>query len=394
MIHLNLEKIVHEHRTPLLVIDHGRIRKNLKEFKNKLPKVQPYFAIKANSLPEIVKTLYNSGSSFDVASWAEFSLVLDIIKPLPPKKLQDFIWNKVIYANTMKQTETLNQLNPYSPMVTYDSIDEMKKIKKHCPKAGLVLRIEVPDEGSVVSLKDKFGIEIEKAQNLISRTIRAGLAVEGLSFHVGSQCANFRNYIDALDIALSIFNEAERRGFVIGETLSKRFPIKQLDIGGGFPVEYNGTEPKFSELAQILNSKLEKDFPEDKYAILAEPGRFLVANAGTSIMKIIGRTIKRGRVRYHVDDGLYHTYSGIIYDHQHPVIKALKKGDEKICDVFGPTCDSLDKISDNALLPENLKEGDILYAKNMGAYTNASSTGNEFKAGFNGLPPAKIIHLP
>lgn len=376
-----------EHGTPILIIDHEKIRRNFHEFRKQMPRIQPYYAVKANSEQAIVDTMYSLGASFDVASFSEFQLILDIIEHLIPEKMQNFIWDKIIYANTMKQTETLHKLNPYSPLVTYDSFDEMRKVKIHCPKAGLILRIEVPDKGSISPQRDKFGVESDYAVKLIEETFKEGLQVEGLSFHVGSQCANFKNYLDALDICASIFNEAEKRGYEIGEKVTHpKKAIKQLDIGGGFPVRYNGKEPSFNSLAEMLNKKF-KEFPEEKYAILAEPGRFFVANAGTSVMSIIGKTVKRGKIRYHVNDGVYHTFSGIIFDHQIPVIKSLKEGKEKRCAVFGPTCDSLDKISDDALLPGNLKEGDLLYSENMGAYTNASSTY------FNGFPPAKIIHI-
>ncbi len=381
-----LEDLAEEHGTPLLVIDHAQIKRNYHSFIKHLPRVQAYYAIKANSEPEVVKTMFNLGASFDVASLSEFQLVLDIAEHLLPGDMQNFIWNNIIYANTMKQLHTLHQLNPYSPLVTYDSPGELEKIKLHCPAAGLILRLEVPDEGSIVSLKDKFGVEIKNAIPLIEETYKKGLHVEGLSFHVGSQCINFKNYIDALDICAGIFKEAEKKGIEIGEKVTHGFPIKQLDIGGGFPARYEGDEPPFVSLAGKLNKKFEL-FPEKEYAILAEPGRFIVANSAAVVMRIIGKTTKRGKIRYHADDGLYHTFSGVMFDHQKPVIKSFKEGKEESCAVFGPTCDSLDKITDDAHLPNNLKEGDLLYAENMGAYTNASSTW------FNGFSPAKILHI-
>ena len=207
-----------EHGTPVFIIDHEKIRENYREFREKLPDVQAYFAVKANSNPEIVKTMYDMGASFDVASFPEFMLVYDNIKHLPEKERQDFIWNKIIYANTIKPADVLAKLNAYKILVTFDNIEELKKIKKHAPDVGLVLRIRVPNTGSMVELSSKFGAHPGEAVDLIAEAVKLGLGVEGISFHVGSQCNNFDNYSQALNFASSIFKEAELRNYHIGFT--------------------------------------------------------------------------------------------------------------------------------------------------------------------------------
>ena len=237
------KKLAQKNGTPLLIIDHKKIRENYREFKKRLPKVQVYYAIKANPEPEIIKTLYNEGSSFDVASISELRLVLDTLTPLLQRdsiSLPDFIWKKIIYANPVKSSDSLPELDIYKPLLTYDSLEEMKKIKFNCPNAGLLLRIKISDNGSLVRFSNKFGIEPEKAAELIEETIKSGLIVEGISFHVGSQCNNFENYIKALESIARIFREVELRGYKIGEEGTRGDPIKQIDIGGGFPVRYNG----------------------------------------------------------------------------------------------------------------------------------------------------------
>ena len=210
-----IRKIAEKHGTPVLVIDHAKIRENYREFRESLPRVQAYYAVKANSEPEIIKTLYKIGASFDVASFPEFMLVYENIKHLPQKEQQDFIWDKIIYANTIKQIETLQKIDPYKPLVTYDNIEELRKIKKYAPHAGLVLRIRVPNTGSMVELSSKFGAHPGEAVDLIEEAFKAELVVEGISFHVGSQCTNFENYMQALQLSASIFKEAESRGYKI-----------------------------------------------------------------------------------------------------------------------------------------------------------------------------------
>src|SRR5660398_20214 len=152
-----LEKIAREHGTPVFIIDHKIIRENYREFREKLPDVQAYFAVKANSNPEIIKTMYDMGASFDVASLPEFMLVHENIKHLSEQEQEDFIWNKIIYANTIKPSDVLAQLNNYKILVTFDNIEELKKIKKYSPDVGLILRIRVPNTGSMVELSSKFG---------------------------------------------------------------------------------------------------------------------------------------------------------------------------------------------------------------------------------------------
>jgi ornithine decarboxylase len=199
--------------------------------------------------------------------------------------------------------------------------------------------------------------------------------VEGISFHVGSQCNNFENYIQALQLSASIMKEAESRGH----------RINILDIGGGFPVKYNNKVKSFKVLAKKLNVEFDRLFPKD-IEILAEPGRFMVANAGTLVAKVIGKAVRDGKTCYYLDDGVYHTFSGIVFDHCTYPLKAFKDGEKKVSAVFGPTCDAFDTISVAEELPE-LEIGDLVYAENIGAYSIASSTY------FNGFPPAKVVHI-
>jgi len=364
-----------KHGTPLFVVDHDELRKNYALFRKHFPRVQIYYAVKVNSDAAIVKTFYELGGSFDVASMQEFHTVYENIKKLPAKARQDFIWDKIIYANPIKPIETLRELDPYRPLVTYDNEEEVKKIAKHAPHAGLALRLRVPNTGSMVELSSKFGALPGEAVDLIRCAHDHDLVVEGLSFHVGSQCTNHENYIQALHLCAGIFAEAKSRGFT----------LKLLDIGGGFPAAYDATVPKFSALAKKINHEIDRLFPEP-IEILAEPGRFLVASAGHAVSKIIGKAFRNDKLCYYVDDGVYHTYSGVIFDHCTYHMKSFKKGTPRICAVFGPTCDALDTISLAEQLPE-LEIGDHLYSENIGAYSAASSTH------FNGFPPAKVVHV-
>ena len=359
----------------MVIIDHDLLRRNYASFKKHLPKVQAYYAVKANPAPEIIRTFYEAGASFDVASLPEFMMVYENIKHLPAKARQDFIWDKIVYANPIKPRETLEALDQYKPLVTFDNLAELRKIKQFAPSAGLALRLRVPNTGSMVELSSKFGCDPGEAVDLVEEAFRAGLVVEGLSFHVGSQCTNFQNFVQALNMAAAVMREAKTRGH----------DIKILDIGGGFPARYNRHVAPFSLLAKRINAEIARLFPPD-IEILAEPGRYLVATAAIAVARVIGKAVRDGKTCYYIDDSVYNTFSGIIFDHCQYHVKAFKKGETEICAVFGQTCDGLDSISQAEELPD-LEIEDLVYSENIGAYSNASATW------FNGFPPARVVHV-
>jgi ornithine decarboxylase len=241
-----LQQLARKHGTPLFVIDHDALRSAYRQFRKHLPRIQVYYAVKANPDPLIVRTLFKEGASFDVASMPEFMIVYENIKKMPAKKRQDWIWDKIIYANPTKPTDTLEQLNRYKPLVTFDNLEEIHKIKQHAPNAGLALRLKVPNTGAMVELSSKFGALPGEAVDLILEADRLGLTVEGISFHVGSQTTNFENYVQALSLTANIFREARDRGYT---------KMNLLDIGGGFPAPYDSSVRPFPELAKVINTE-------------------------------------------------------------------------------------------------------------------------------------------
>jgi ornithine decarboxylase len=296
---------------------------------------------------------------------------------MPAKEGQDWIWDKIIYANPIKAVDTLRELDKYKALVTFDNFDEIEKIRKFAPNSGLCLRLKVPNTGAMVELSSKCGAAPGDAVDMILEADKAGLTVEGLSFHVGSQTTNFENFVQAINLSADIFKEAADRGYT---------KMNLLDMGGGFPAPYDDTVKPFKELARKINAELKRLFPKG-VQILAEPGRFMVATACTAVTSIIGKAVRDGKLCYYVDDGVYHTYSGIIFDHCRYKMESFKRGAKQICTVFGPTCDALDVISMAEELPGTLKRGDYLFSRNIGAYSMASATW------FNGFPPAKVVHV-
>jgi ornithine decarboxylase len=127
-------------------------------------------------------------------------------------------------------------------------------------------------------------------------------------------------------------------------------------------------------------------FPKD-VEIIAEPGRFMVATTAILVSEIIGKARREGKTFYHINDGVYHTFSGVVFDHWIPKFHAFKEGKNEVCAIVGPTCDSFDKISLSEHLPCDLQIGDCFYTENIGAYSIASATR------FNGIDGPKILHI-
>ena len=215
----------------------------------------------------------------------------------------------------------------------------------------------------MVELSNKFGCDPGEAVDLILAAFKLGLVVEGLSFHVGSQCTNFENFVQALE---------HRRGRDEGSEITRT-----RDQDSRYRRRFSRALRRTCEAVQPARAKRltrrsTRLFPED-IQILAEPGRFLVATAATSVARIIGKAVREGKRCYYIDDSVYHTFSGIIFDHCQYHLKAFKKGKTEICAVFGQTCDGLDTISQSEELP-SLEIDDLVYSENIGAYSNASAT--------------------
>jgi len=150
-------------------------------------------------------------------------------------------------------------------------------------------------------------------------------------------------------------------------------------------VPYDPHVKPLGALARKINAEIGRLFAAD-IEILAEPGRFLVATAASAIARVIGKAFRDGKTCYYIDDSVYHTYSGIVFDHCQYRLKAFKRGEKEICTVFGQTCDGMDIIAHSEELPK-LEIDDLIYSEDIGAYSNASSTW------FNGFAPAKVVHV-
>ena len=236
----------------------------------------------------------------------------------------------------------------------------------------MLLRIRIDNSSAHVDLNKKLGVGRERAVELLQAAQAAGLDAAGVCFHVGSQTMSADPYLNALDLAREIFEEAAAAGM----------QLRILDIGGGFPIPEPKVRFNLKEMLKQINARLDEDFPNVE--IWAEPGRFMCGTAVNLITSVIGVTERGGQPWYFLDDGLYGTFSGVIFDQWDFKLISFKEGEEVEATFAGPSCDSLD-IMFRGKLTVRQEVGDLLLVPSCGAYTSASATT------FNGFSKANFI---
>jgi ornithine decarboxylase len=338
-------------------------------FRNKFPG-KVLYAVKTNPHPEVLKTIVESGiENFDIASIQE----IKDIRAINPNA-------KCSYMHTVKSRESIKEayFNYNIRAFSLDTKDELIKIIEITNQAKdleLFIRVAVSNEHAEIDLSKKFGASISEATGLLRLTKQYAKKI-GLSFHVGSQCMHPISYTKGITD--------------IGNIIKKTKIIPDyINIGGGFPAIYPDLVPQsldnyFEEIKKsLLNLKLEK-FPE----ILCEPGRALVAESGSTIVKVN----LRKKQKLYINDGTY----GTLFDAGTPnmvypsrLIKNRKMISKKLTafDFYGPTCDSMDYMKGPFLLPNNIKENDYIELGQLGAY------GLTFRTQFNGFYSDEIYEV-
>ena len=347
------EQLAERYQTPLLVLSIEQVEKNYCFLKKWLPNVQIYYAMKANPDREIVKKMAELGSCFDVASAGEIAELVEL----------GISGERMIYANPIKNKQGFQVCNEVGVRkFTFDSYSEIGKMAKASPGASVLLRVRIDNSGAHVDLNKKFGASQEDVLPMLKAAKEAGLDVAGLCFHVGSQTTSAVPYIKALNIMKELFYKAKLEGF----------DLRILDIGGGFPIpEPHLLELDLTEMLTEINTYLLENFAEIE--IWSEPGRFICGTAVNLLTRVIGINERENQVWYFLDDGLYGTFSGVLFDHWTFQIQSFREGEKIRATFAGPSCDSLDVLyRDYLTIPLALDE--LLIVPDCGAYTSASST--------------------
>lgn len=351
--------------SPLLVVDCEQVRRQYHSLKAALPGVDLHYALKPLPHAAVVACLRDEGAFFDLATTGEVELV----------KAQGIAPDRCIHTHPIKRDSDIRDALRYGVKIfVADNPDEIRKFARYRKRAELLLRVSFRSPDAVVDLSRKFGCEPGAVLGLIEQARRLGIRVRGLSFHVGSQATEPTKYVEAIRACTNLIAEALLAGLP---------SLDILDIGGGFPVSYHEAVTPIGEFCQPVREALAK-LPAH-VRVIAEPGRFIAAPAAIAISSVMGKAKRDGRWWYYLDDGLYGSYSGQLFDHaKYPVTTLRQEGELFASVLAGPTCDSIDVIDDNILLPE-LEMGDLVVGRMMGAYTWASATD------FNFFKRAKVV---
>lgn len=366
-----IQSLVALHGSPLMILDCEVVRQQYRSLNAALPGVTLHFALKPLPHPSVVNTLKQEGASFDLASSGEVDMVA----------AAGVAADMSIHSHPIKRDSDIRHALEYGCKVfVVDNINELEKFIPYRDQAEILIRLSFRNAEAFADLSKKFGCSPQQAIAIMQVAKQHGIHIKGLSFHVGSQAARPDKFVQAIESCAQLIHEVVELGLPA---------LSTVDIGGGFPFSYHNDVPAIEEFCAPIRDALAQ-LPET-IKVIAEPGRFIVAPAVTSVSSVMGQSERDGKTWYYLDDGIYGSYSGILFDHGNYPIHALRReesgeAEPTPCVLAGPTCDSIDVIAEEILLPR-LGNGDLIIGRYMGAYTSASATE------FNFFRKATIISL-
>lgn len=352
--------------TPLLLIDSGKIKDKTSLIGRYIDKSKVFYAVKANPDIEIVRFLNKLKMGFEISSEGELELLASLrVKP-----------ERIISSNPVKSIKFLKMASKYGiRYFSFDSAEEVEKLKNIVPYSNVYVRLSVPNEGSEWPLSKKFGIELDEALALLCYAKKKQLNPVGITFHVGSQCTNIYNWNIALDKAKTLWDMAEK----------KKIKLSILNIGGGYPITYTKNVISIETIEKNINNLIYNRFPKE-IEIHIEPGRAVIGDAGILVTSVIGKARRGDDDWLYLDvgvfNGLMESVGGIKYSY---IIETDKhKRYKKPWTLAGPSCDSFDIIDSNVVLPEP-NVGNLVLILSSGAYTVS------YASEFNGFSIPKTI---
>jgi ornithine decarboxylase len=363
--HRHLVRPAMEIPTPYLLTDLDVVERRLAALKKAVPGLAPFYAMKCNPAPEILRTLAAGGASFEVASIGELRMVQAIGMDAAA----------LLYSNPVKPIAHIEQAHQAGLWrFCVDGRGEVAKIARWAPGASVYVRLRVDDTGSVVPLSRKFGTSIGDAHELMLLARRLGLRPYGVTFHVGSQAMQPTAWRSAL------MNAAE----LMRRLLADGIELQMLDLGGGFPARYIQDVPSIETIGMAIADGLHA-LPYRPALLAAEPGRYLVAEAGVLATSVVGRERRDDENWLFLQIGNYHAMGEVLPTPggwQYPIWTSVDGASPLVPFVLtGPTCDQTDTFAYGVQLPAAVAVGDIVYIGTAGAYTLSYATH------FNGFTP-------
>ncbi|HEV7613732.1 MAG TPA: type III PLP-dependent enzyme [Steroidobacteraceae bacterium] len=362
----SIKHLATRYGSPLFIIDAERVRRQFRRLAAALPGVDLHYALKPLPHASVISTLNAEGAFFDLATNGEVELVRRL--KIAPERC--------IHTHPIKRERDIRTALAYGVnRFVIDNPDELRKFVKYRNRSSLLIRVSFSSPDAMCDLSRKFGCEPEAVPELMRLAAELRVKIDGLSFHVGSQAASPATFVEAIARCSELMRTAAGTGHAAGI----------LDIGGGFPVDYLQRCMPIEQFCAPIRAAL-KELPST-VRVIAEPGRYICAPAAISVSSVMGRALRDGRWWYYLDEGVYGSYSGQIYDHATYPVEALAPPGKTYPSVLaGPTCDSIDVISDHLELPR-LEVGSLVVGRVMGAYTWASASE------FNFFPRATVLAL-
>ena len=361
----------HRDEGPRLVVDLDVVRENYQSFAKTLPDTRVFYAVKANPAPEILDLLARLGSCFDCASVPEIEQALAAGAGA----------ERISFGNTIKKERDIARA--YALGVRLFAVDceaEVEKIASAAPGSRVFCRILCDGTGAEWPLSRKFGCVPEMAVDVLERAHALGLVAHGLSFHVGSQQRDPRQWDGALRASAAIFRDLAERGI----------ELQMLNLGGGFPTRYLKTVPAVRVYGRTIFKALRRHFGNRIPETIIEPGRGMVGNAGVieAEVVLISKKSRDDVQRWvYLDIGKFNGLAETMDEMIRYPIRTDYDGDELApCVLAGPSCDSVDVLYEKEpyLLPVSLEIGAKVLIEGTGAYTTTYSS-----VGFNGFAPLK-----
>lgn len=372
--------------TPFLVVDLDVVRDRYRRLDAALPTTELFYAVKANPAPEILGFLVDEGCRFDVASPGEIDMAL--AAGARPSQLS--------YGNTMKKRRDIEYAMDRGVRIfSFDAMEELAKIADVVksrsgsidpPEVLVLCRILCDGAGADWPLSRKFGCDVDQAVELLINAADEGLSL-GVCFHVGSQQRNPGAYRAALTTV------AEQISAPLAEAGHR---LDAINIGGGFPGTYLAGVPSPEDYGAAIQAAIDELFGPNPPRLMAEPGRYLVADAGviqTEVVLVARKSIHDQHRWVYLDVGLFGGLAECLGEAIKYPIRTPHADDAAIGPVViaGPTCDSADVLYEEFKyqLPMALAAGDLVELISTGAYTTTYSA-----VAFNGFPPLRAYYLP
>jgi ornithine decarboxylase len=357
------------HETPFVVVDLEVVAEKYQRLRAALPGATLHYAVKANPAPEILSLLVGLGARFDVASPAEIEMC--VAAGADPAALS--------FGNTIKRRTDVEAAHRRGVRhFAVDCDDEVDKVAAAAPGSSVSCRILCDGTGAAWPLSRKFGCPPDHAVPVLRRAAAAGLGV-GVGFHVGSQQHDPDAWAEAIDTSLVVLDALRRDGI----------EADVLNLGGGFPGTYDTAVPPIETFGKAITSYLEANRARLPASVIAEPGRYLVADAGVLQAEVLLISRKEDpSVRWvYLDVGVFTGLVEAMDESIRYLVRTPHDGRPTGPAVLaGPTCDSIDILYERHPyeLPLDLAEGDRVEFMGTGAYTTTYSS-----VGFNGFPPLR-----